>query len=153
MGKSPCLSARVRCTGCYEKQSRCWETVGKQLPSLWKSFSPARERLRPFFNKYLYQGGAFSGTWESGQEVVTLAGEGVARDPLAPGHPGSTHMSCLLCGKPSLGPPGGQQGHGRQAPHQQDIRVIRSLRKSFSRQRTDSVADSASSELLDSPTR
>ena len=115
-------------------------------------FSSQRE-TQTIFNKHLYQGGAFSGSWESRQEVATLAGEGVSRDPLAHGHPRSTHMSCLLCRKPSLGPPGGQQGQGHQAPHQQDIRIIRSLRKSFNRQRTNSVTDSASSELLDSLTR
>lgn len=74
MDKSPCLLARVLRIDYKEKQSRCWEMVGKQLPSLcsmsWKSFSPARETI---FNKHLYQGGAFSGTLESRQEVATLA--------------------------------------------------------------------------------
>ena len=46
MDKSPCLLARVLRIDYKEKQSRCWEMVGKQLPSLcsmsWKSFSPAR---------------------------------------------------------------------------------------------------------------
>ena len=56
--------------------------------------------------------------------MVTLAGKGVARDPLAPWHPGSTNMSCPCVGNPAWGPQGASRARAAKPPHQQDIRVI-----------------------------
>lgn len=110
--------------------------LGKQLSSpcsrSWKKLFPSQAESQKNFNKHLYQGGAFSGTCEPGQESGCLGWRGSSQGATGPRASWKHPQSCLLWGKSGLGPMGGQQRRAAKPPYQEDIQVITSLRKSLS---------------------
>lgn len=120
------------------------------VPGRGRNSFPARQRARKILINISIRVGPSLELGSLDRKVATLAGEGVAREPLAPGHPGSTHVSCLLWGESGLGPTGGQQRQGRQASLSGGHPSNHIPPQVTQQQRTSSVTDPASRELLDS---